>query len=292
MDKVIKLVLNRRAMIGICPETIERDMFNAYDEQYLYCSMNESTAGAKSMGKANPLIAQAKRQTDGDGAIRAHQEGLRDGHQFALWNMNTNESDLNGMTYELNKDAALRSRLSIQWWRKQDKTQAEKRDIEQRYLHNPNAGYSIYRYLLEELDITNYDPGRYQNEEKDLIITALLASNKSPLQEFVEYLDAWSPNDYTQPQDVNHNIIRTYTQQSRNATESYEYIIETEFKKELKKDKNITLKAETLQSELKLLGWDYGKKKVDVRVKRVFYRQPQLTTDDNVSVAADDASVA
>jgi hypothetical protein len=204
--------------------------------------------------------------------------------------MNTNESDLNGMAYELNKDAALRSRLSIQWWRKHDKTQAEKRDIEQRHLHKPNAGYSIYRYLLEELDITNYDPGRYQNDEKDLIVAALLAANKSPLQEFVEYLDVWSPNDYVLQQDVNHRIIRTYTRQSRNASDSYEYILETEFKRELKKDKNITLKAETLQSELKLLGWDYGKK-VNRRAERVFYRQPQLTAGD-ANAPNDDTAVA
>jgi hypothetical protein len=49
-------------------------MFNAYDETALYCSINESSGDSKQHYASNKLLEKVKRDTDDDGAIRAHQQ--------------------------------------------------------------------------------------------------------------------------------------------------------------------------------------------------------------------------
>jgi hypothetical protein len=78
---------------------------------------------------------------------------------------------------------------------------------------------------------------RYEDEEKTQIIELLKSKNKSPLQEFAEYLELYDGREPGGPLDVNHHIIREYTMNSVSATGSYEYILETDFKRELKKDR-------------------------------------------------------
>jgi hypothetical protein len=294
LDKIIKLVFQNRAITGISPETIERDMFNAYDESRLYCSINESSADQKGHYATDKLVARVKRDTDDDGAIRAHQQGMKAGHRYPLWNMNTNESDLNGLTYKLNSDDAMKSRLSIQWWRKQSKTPEEKREIARRYLDNPNMGYSLYRYLLEDLDISDYDCGRYTNAQKDQIITELLARNKSPLQEFVESLmyEDEAPENQRGMDEPNLYLIKTYAPRSNNGT-GYEYIITTEFVSEFSKFAHCRINSEKLKNELKTLGWDTpsgGNRRIRGKSVRCYIRdlQPRADAgDDAVPVGED-----
>jgi hypothetical protein len=280
MDKIIKLIFQNRAITGISPEVIERDMFNQYDETALYCSINESSANEKSHYSSDKLVARVKRDTDDDGAIRAHQQGMKAGHRYPIWNMNTNESDLNGLTFKLNSDSALKSRLSIQWWRKQNKTPAEKLEISRRFLDNPNMGYSLYRYLLEEMDLNDYTPGRYNNEQKDEIIAALLAKNKSPLEQFTEslmYVDE-APEEKRGTDEPNLYIIRTYQPKKNSDVEAYEYFITTEFITEFQKFSRCKMSAEKLKGELQALGWQMpasGSKKINGKAVRCFTREPQ-----------------
>jgi hypothetical protein len=234
-------------------------------------------------------VARVKRDTDDDGAIRAHQQGMKTGHRYPLWNVNTNESDLNGLTYKLNSDDAMKSRLSIQWWRKQSKTPEENREIAHRYLDNPNMGYSLYRYLFEELDISDYDCGRYANAQKDQIITELLARNKSPLQEFVESLmyANEAPETGHAADEPNLYLIKTYKPTVQSGATGYEYIITTEFAAEFTKFAHCRINTETLKKELKTLGWDTpsgGNKKISGKSVRCYTRDLQTRTTDDDAV--------
>jgi hypothetical protein len=278
LDKIIKLLFQGRAICGIAPDTMERDMFNAYDETALYCSINESNGDSKQHYASNKLLEKVKRDTDDDGAIRAHQQGLKSGHRYPLWNMNTNESDLNGLTFKLNSDEALRSRLSIQWWRKQDKSPAEKQAIMERYLDNPDMGYSLY--LLKELDLSGYQPTRYHNEQKDQIIAELLARNKSPLAEFVDllmYADE-APNEVRGTDEPNLYLIRSYTPRSNHQEGEFEYMIATEFTAEFYKQSHVRMSIEKMKSEMTSRGWTMpgsGQKKIHGKTVRCFVRDPQ-----------------
>jgi hypothetical protein len=83
---------------------------------------------------------------------------------------------------------------------------------------------------------------------------------------------------------VNYELIHRYSCNSIRSKESYDYILETEFKRELGKDKGLKMKAQTLQTEMATLGWTYGVKKIDGKAKRVFYRDPvaEPADEDNV----------
>jgi hypothetical protein len=194
--------------------------------------------------------------------------------------MNTNESDLNGLTFKLNSDEALRSRLSIQWWRKQDKSPEEKRAIMERYLDNPDMGYSLYIYLLKELDLSDYQPTRYHNEQKDQIIAQLLARNKSPLAEFVDllmYADE-APNEVRGPDEPNLYLIRSYTPRSNHQEGSFEYMIATEFIAEFYKQSHVRMSVDKMKGEMTNLGWNMpqgGTKKIYGKSVRCFVREPQ-----------------
>jgi hypothetical protein len=229
------------------------------------------------------MISVIKRKTDDEGEIRAMNKNARAGKQLPIWNINTNEADLYGIAYATN-DQALMSGLSISVWKKNTKSTEEKRAIDDKYRFNPNMKYSMYRYLLEDYVISeSYSPKRYSDTEKDAILKMLKAHNKSPLQEFVEYLEFYDPGvggSYSNPADVNYELIHRYSCNSISSKESYEYVIETEFKRVLGKDKGLKMKAQTLQTEMATLGWTYGRKKIDGKAQRVFYRDPVATVAD------------
>jgi hypothetical protein len=136
--------------------------------------------------------------------------------------------------------------------------------------------YSLYRHLLDDYVISpNYSPKRYVDAEKDEILKLLKNKNKSPLQEFVEYLE-YATDESTQfnDRDVDYEIIRRYECQAKASTDSCEYLLETDFKRELAKDKGLEMKAQTLQTELLAMGWNYGKKFIKGKPQRVFFRDP------------------
>jgi hypothetical protein len=266
-------MLNGYAMINCSPELLENDRFNEHDERYLYCSINETQADSKRHYEANKIASIIKRETDDEGEIRGMNKSARSGKKLPLWNMNTNEADLHGIAYMQN-DKALMSRLSITVWRKQSKTKDEMAEIDRRYKYNVNMPYSLYRYLTEEYDLTGYSPKRCGGDEKDAILALLRSKNKSPLQEFIEYLELADNDDVpARPEEVNYAIIRRYQCHSSRSDEKFEYILETEFKRELKKDKNLMMKADTLKTEMSALGWNYGFKWVKCKNVRCFHRE-------------------
>jgi hypothetical protein len=278
LDGIIYKMLNHLAMVNCTPELLENDRFNEYDERYLFCSINETQADSKRHYEANKIARIIKSATDPEGEVRGMHKAARSGKKLPLWNLNTNEADLHGIAYMTN-DKALMSRLSITVWKKQIKTKAEMEEIDNKFLYNPNMAYSLYKYLTEEYDITEYSPKRTDDPEKEEILKMLKAKNKSPLQEFVEYLEYYDETRKISPDETNYWIIHRYEAASSYAQGKYEYVKESEFKRELKREKNITINADKLKSEMLGFGWDYGQKKIKGKNERVFYREPEHGAD-------------
>jgi hypothetical protein len=266
-------MLNNLAMVNCSPELLENDRFNQYDERYLYCSINETQADNKRHYEANKIARIIKSATDPDGEIRGMHKSARSGKKIPLWNLNTNEADLHGLAFMTN-DKALMSRLSISVWMKQTRTKAEMEEIDNKYQYNPNMSYSLYKYLVEEYDINGYSPKRTDDPEKEQILATLKTKNKSPLAEFVEYLELYDSDRVVPADEVNYWIIHKYESKSSFSQGTYEYIREVEFKRELKRDKNISINTEKLKTEMLALGWNYGKKYVNEKTERIFYRDP------------------
>jgi hypothetical protein len=70
--------------------------------------------------------------------------------------------------------------------------------------------YSLYKYLLEEYDLTGYSPKRINDEEKEQILKFLKSKNKSPLAEFCEYLELYDGDRVIADGDVNYWITNEY----------------------------------------------------------------------------------
>jgi hypothetical protein len=130
------------------------------------------------------------------------------------------------------------------------------------------------------MDLSDYKPTRYHNEQKDQIIAELLARNKSPLAEFVEllmYADE-APEELRGPDEPNLYLIKSYTPRSNHNEGGFEYMLATEFTAEFYKHSHVRMSVERMRGEMTSLGWTMpqgGVKYINGKTVRCFVREPQ-----------------
>jgi hypothetical protein len=109
---------------------------------------------------------------------------------WALFGMNTNKSDLYGM---IRGDEALISRLVIIQFKPADDLDwggvGSKPKLSDKYMKNPNFGYSFKRYLETEYVMpADYSPNRYYLQDKQDFINEALQQNKTTIDEWIELI--------------------------------------------------------------------------------------------------------
>jgi hypothetical protein len=172
--------------------------------------------------------------------------------------------------------------------KKNNKTKQEREEIRKRFNINPNIGYSIYKYIMEEYaddypeEAANYDPENYQHEDKETILNILKNNNKGPVEMFLNLLEdhGRDSEDYNARIDYNEpkfNLIYHYNPNSNRNSKPFKYIIVSEFKREFAKwykqehaGRNIANISAICTEELSRPGWEESKRKINAKALNVY----------------------
>jgi hypothetical protein len=175
------------ANVAIDPRQLESDQFNnwIYEKLMLHVEEAETTNYQK-----HNLDSIVKRITTLNGSGRGVYQETMEKRHWAIFGMNTNKSDLYGM---IRGDEALISRLAVVHFKPQGSLDWGGMDgtprLSDKWMKNPNFGYSFKRYLETEYVIpSDFTSVRYYCQDKFDFIADALRKNKTTIDEWLELL--------------------------------------------------------------------------------------------------------
>jgi hypothetical protein len=152
--------------IGATPYQLSGDKFNSWMFESLFIFIEEAQRSDNNNYETKDLEATIKRITTRNGSNRGMQKVCKADEHRAIVGMNCNTSDLYGMIRT--RDEALKSRLVITEFKPNQLSKRELNKITKDFIRDPCFGYSLYRYLKDDLDIPeDYCTDRYEGEDKD-----------------------------------------------------------------------------------------------------------------------------
>ena len=195
------------ANVGV-KEAQLKDVFNSFISDKLHIHIEELENEQYQNKYIETLV---KQYTTKNGSARIMYRGTEEVINCAIIGMNTNDPKLYGFV-RTDDDAAL-DRLVIIEFKPSDMSKKQFRDKAEYFLSNRDFSYSLYKYLLEELEIPDdFTISRYDGIEKDQFILnanrtyknsvglyiARLAKEyaQDPEQFENEYLGKWNGIEY------------------------------------------------------------------------------------------------
>jgi len=121
-----------------------------------------------------------------EGSFRDMYKTAKSGEKHFIAGMNSNKPDLYGL---IRADDATITRLVIVEYKPNPKRDIPWAKYVKKFLQDPNFGYSLYKYLAEEIEIPDdFDPCRYYSQEKYDYINKAKGTSKNTLEAWMDSL--------------------------------------------------------------------------------------------------------
>ena len=267
------------ANCGATPEKVVDDQFDSWQKKLLMLHMEEAENGNYRNKKMETAI---KRLTTINSSARAMYRESESIKNKAICGMNTNQADLYGL---IRGDEALVSRLVIIEF-KPKTPDLDWEAAKKKYIRNPLFTPSLYRYLLEDLEIPeDFSPSRYRSPEKDAFIKRAKKNSKTNIEEWVETL----ADEYLDDKDCDgHFFRRKLLHKYRLNGVEYYYAkpkdLVLSYKKFCKQmNYGFSFKAQNVTESLVDMGWEDEKTTIDTLYGVQILRIPVSTFSDLVA---------
>ena len=161
-----------------------KDVFNSFMSEKLHIHIEELENEQYQNKYIETLV---KQYTTKNGSARVMYKGTEEVINCAIIGMNTNDPKLYGFV-RTDDDAAL-DRLVIIEFKPSNMTKKQFRDKAEYFLGNRDFSYSLYKYLLEELEIPDdFTVSRYEVAEKNEFILRANRTYKNSVGLFIAHL--------------------------------------------------------------------------------------------------------